>query len=181
MNHRTHTTAPRVLALIAASLIALTGCAPAAAPTAEPKPAVAGDSVTVSDAWVKAAPEGMTAAFGTLSNPTGHDIIVVSATTEAAASAQLHETVADDAGKMTMRQVEGGFTIPASGSLDLEPGANHLMLMGLTEPVQAGEEIAFTLTFSDDSTMSFSAPVKDYSGAQEEYSDHDMPESEGHK
>ena len=97
----------------------------------------------------------------------------VSATTEAAESTELHETVVDDAGKSTMRQVEGGFTIPAEGSIDLEPGGDHLMLMGLTGPVEAGVEVSFTLTFGDDSTMSFTAPAKDYSGAQEEYSSHD--------
>lgn len=171
MFDRTHKAAPRALAILAAAMLTLTACAPA---EELPVPAVpAGEHVTMTDPWVKAAPDGMTAAFGTLANPTEHDIIVVSATTEVAESTELHETVVDDAGKSTMRQVEGGFTIPAEGSIDLEPGGDHLMLMGLTGPVEAGVEVSFTLTFEDDSTMSFTAPAKDYSGAQEEYSSHD--------
>ncbi len=43
------------------------------------------------------------------------------------------------------------------------------MLMGLQKPLVAGEETSFTLTFSDDSTYTFTAPVKDYSGANETY------------
>ena len=171
----------RALALLAGALLtasALTACAPAA--DTQPASPAAGESVAITDPWVKAAPDGMTAAFGTLENPTGEDIVVVSAKTGIASSTELHETVADESGKMTMRQVEGGFTIPADGTLDLEPGANHLMLMGLTGPALAGEEVTFTLTFADDSTMSFTAPVKDYSGAKEEYSDHEMPEDGGH-
>lgn len=173
MNHSTITRAPRRITLLAASLlaasvVALTACAPAA------QPSTASESVTVTDPWVKAAEEGMTAAFGILSNPTGDDLVVVSAETEVADSAQLHETVADESGNTTMQEVKHGFTIPAGGELALEPGGNHLMLMGLVGPVLAGEEVTFTLTFSDDSTLSFTAPVKDYSGAKEEYSEHDM-------
>ncbi|MDT0156472.1 copper chaperone PCu(A)C [Microbacterium sp. ARD32] len=166
---------PRVLVLAAAALLLLTGCSPSAdssAPEASAESAVtAGQAVTIEDAWVKAAPEGMTAAFGILSNPTDRDVTIVSAQTDAAEGTQLHETVADDSGAMVMKEVDGGFTIPAHGSFELAPGANHLMLMGLTAPVEAGAEVPFTLTFSDHSTMSFTAPAKDFAGAEEHYSD----------
>lgn len=87
---------------------------------------------------------------------------------------QLHETVANDAGEMVMQEKQGGFVIPAGGSFDLEPGGNHIMLMDLTAPLAAGDETTFTLTFSDDSTYEFTAPVKDYSGANENYEGGDM-------
>ncbi|OJU40460.1 MAG: hypothetical protein BGN97_11555 [Microbacterium sp. 69-10] len=153
-----------------AALLLLAGCAsepatPSAAPTQQ-----AGDVVTITDAWVKAAPEGMTAGFGVLENPTGEDVTVVSVQTPAAKAGELHETVADDSGAKVMRQIDGGFTIPADGAFKLEPGGNHLMLMDLTAPLKAGQKVTFTLTFSDKSTMSFTAPVKDYSGANENYS-----------
>ena len=41
--------------------------------------------------------------------------------------------------------------------------------MDLTAPLVAGEEATFTLTLSDGSTFAFTAPVKDYSGANESY------------
>jgi copper(I)-binding protein len=116
----------------------------------------------------------MSAAFGELSNSSDQDITVVSAESDASSMLELHETVENDSGEMVMREIDGGFVIPAGGSLTLEPGANHIMLMDLTAPLMAGEEATFTLTFSDGSTFEFTAPVKDYSGASENYEGDDM-------
>jgi copper(I)-binding protein len=38
-------------------------------------------------------------------------------------------------------------TIPAGGKLEMKPGGTHLMLMGLTGPLKAGESLPLTLTF----------------------------------
>lgn len=156
----------RLTALVAVSLLALTGCATSEAP-AESAPA--GETVTIDDAWVKATDEDMSAAFGTLNNSGADAVTIVSAETEAAGMVELHETVENEAGEMVMREIEGGFSIPADGSFELTPGANHIMLMGLTGALSAGDEVTVTLTFSDDSTYEFTAPVKDYSGANENY------------
>lgn len=167
------TTSARLGVLLAAAALALSGCASTAAP-AETPTASAGQSVTITDAWVKAAESGMSAAFGTLENTSGHDITLVSAESPASTMLELHETVENDSGEMVMQQKEGGFVIPAGGSVALEPGGNHIMLMDLVSPLVAGEEATFTLTFSDDSTYEFTAPVKDYSGANENYEGGDM-------
>jgi len=97
------------------------------------------------------------------------DVTIVSAETTAASMIELHETVANDAGDMVMQEKQGGFVVPAGGSIALAPGANHMMLMGLTGPLAAGEENTFTLTLDDGSSFEFTAPVKDYSGANETY------------
>lgn len=172
---RTRTTrAAGVLAVLAAGMLALAGCG-----TTDAAPP-AGESMTVTDAWVKAADSGMTAVFGMLENTGGDDVAVVSATTAAAGTTELHETVTDSSGAATMREVDGGFTIGAGERRALEPGADHLMLMGLTGPLAAGEEISVLLEFSDGSTLEFTAPVKDFSGANEDYDggDGDMGEME---
>ncbi|MGV2900305.1 copper chaperone PCu(A)C [Microbacterium sp. AGC62] len=159
---------PRLAAVIAVSLLALTGCTPEKAP-AETENRPAGDSVRIEDSWVKSAEQGMSAAFGTLVNTGDHDATVVSVTSAASTMLELHETVENDAGEMVMREIDGGFVIPAGGQLALEPGANHIMMMDLTGPLAAGTDVSFTLTFDDDSTYEFTAPVKDYSGANENY------------
>lgn len=154
-----------------ALLLALAGCASpgtsgsAAADTAAAEAA----SVSVEDAWVKSAEEGMSAAFGTLENSSDTDVIVVAATTTASEMIELHETVENDSGEMVMRAKDGGFVIPAGGELHLEPGGSHIMLMGLAQPIAAGDEITFTLEFEDGSTLDFTAPGKDYEGANENY------------
>lgn len=168
------TTSTLVLAL--ASLVALAGCSGTGAekPVAR---ATAGASVSIDDAWAKASDSGMSAVFGDLTNSGADDVTVVSVTSPAASLLELHETVADTSGAMVMRQKEGGFTIPAGGDLLLEPGANHIMLMDLATPLAAGEEITVTLTFSDDSTVRLTAPVKDYAGADESYEGTDTGEA----
>lgn len=157
------------LALAVASLVVLAGCSTADADQPAASGASAGDSVTVDDAWVKAADSGMSAAFGDLTNTGTDDITVVSVTSPASTALELHETVENESGAMVMREKQDGFTIPAGGELLLEPGGNHIMLMDLTEPLVAGDEVTVTLTFSDDSTLDLTAPVKDYAGANESY------------
>ena len=169
---------PRLAAVIAVSLLALTGCTPESTPT-ESAPRPAGETVTIEDAWVKSADEGMSAGFGTLVNSGDDDVTVVSVASEASNMLELHETVENEAGEMVMREKDGGFIIPAGGSLLLEPGANHIMMMDLTGPLTAGSDVTFTLTFSDDSTFEFTAPVKDYSGANENYEGGDMQDGSG--
>lgn len=148
-----------------AALLLLSGCAAAEQPAAE--------RVTVADAWVKAVDEGMTAAFATVDNASDTAATIVSATSAAAATVELHETVADDAGQMTMREKEGGLVVPAAGELLLEPGGTHLMLMGVTAPLRAGDEVTIVLTFADGSSTPVTAAVKDYAGADENYSSDD--------
>ena len=159
-----------LLALAAAAALVLAGCAPTAdAEPAAVAPTTAAENVTIADAWVKAADEGMTAAFGELTNTGDTEVSVLASTSAAATMTELHETVDDGSGSMSMQEKEGGFVLPAGGTLVLEPGGNHLMLMGLTAPLVAGDEIEITLSFSDGSEFTFAAPAKDFSGANETY------------
>lgn len=173
MHARTFLPALAVVSVLA--LAACSGAAEADAPSSSPDGTAAG-SVTVEDAWVKSAESGMSAAFGQIENTGDADVTVVSVASPASTMLELHETVENETGEMVMREKDGGFTIPAGGVLALEPGASHIMLMDLTAPVVAGDEVTFTLTFSDDSTLAFTAPAKDYSGANETYA-----EGEGHE
>lgn len=125
----------------------------------------------------------MTGAFGVITNSGPDDVTLIAVSSAASGMSELHETLMDDSGQMVMSQKEGGFTIPAGTSLLLEPGANHIMLMSLTNPITAGADVSFTLTFADDSTLEFTAPAKDYSGANENYegsTEHDMSTESGH-
>lgn len=124
--------------------------------------------LSMTDPWVKSADKGMTAAFGTLVNNTDKEVTVVSATSPAAAEVELHEMAESD-GKMVMREKEGGLVIPPHGSHRLEPGGDHLMLMGIKDKVRPGDEVGFTLTLADGGTVTFTAVAKAFAGANEEY------------
>lgn len=160
-----NTRSSRFGAITLLATLALAGCAG----TPAPAPAAESASFSSSDVWVKAADDGMTAGFGELANTGDTDLTVVSATSPATSSMQLHETVQNENGQMVMREVEGGFVIPAHGSLALAPGGNHLMFMDVTAPLRAGDDTTITLTFSDASTVDITAPVKEFAGANESY------------
>ena len=143
-------------ALVAAIALTLAACSSDDANEAS--------SLTMTDTWVKAAESGMTAAFGELTNDSDATITITAAHSDAATMVELHEVV-DEA----MRQVDGGLVVPAHGSLTLEPGGFHLMFMGVTEPVAAGDEVEITLTLDDGSEFVFTAVAKDFAGANEDY------------
>lgn len=163
------------LSVLAAAALALTGCAPSAstpapsAPAAVATPSSTSAALAVSQPWVKAAASGMTGGFGVIKNTSDADITVTGASTPSARMVELHETVPGSAGAMQMQAKQGGFVIPAGGELALAPGANHLMLMGLTAPITAGTEVTFTLALAGGGSLDFTAVVKDFSGANENY------------
>ena len=71
---------------------------------------------------------------------------LVGATTPAAKEVQLH-TMSMEGGVMKMRQVPGGFDIPAGKTLTLKPGSLHIMFMGLNAPFKKGALVPVTLRF----------------------------------
>ena len=94
-----------LLALAAAAALVLAGCAPTAdAEPAAVAPTTAAENVTIADAWVKAADEGMTAAFGELTNTGDTEVSVLASTSAAATMTELHETVDDGSGSIDQRE-----------------------------------------------------------------------------
>lgn len=169
-------TIPALFALAVAA--ALAGCtstvpaeptspsATASSPAATTEAAPA--EVDITDPWVKATDTEMTGAFGTLTNNTGEPIHVVGVSSTVTERNELHEMVAQD-GTMMMAEMADGFVIEAGADFVLEPGGNHLMLMDLTAPIEAGENVELTLEFENGGTFTWVAPVRTYAGANEEY------------
>jgi periplasmic copper chaperone A len=60
---------------------------------------------------------------------------------------------------MRMRRIER-IEVPAQGSVELEPGALHLMLIGLTGELVPGGAVDLTLSFDDGSQAQVKAPVR---------------------
>ena len=100
----------------------------------------------------------ITAVYLTLTNPTPHAITVVGASSPAAKVVEMHEMTTVD-GVMTMRQTSK-IVIPARGTVKLQPGGMHLMLIDLVEPLRAGASVDLTLKLEDGSPVVVHAPVK---------------------
>ena len=157
-------------ALGMAAVLTLSACGGAETEAAADEPTEAA-TLTVEDAWVVTADDGMTAAFAVFNNPSDTDIVIASA--ECALSPmELHE-MDMSSGDMVMQEKEDGFTIPAGESHILEPGGDHLMLMELSEPILAGDEVEITLHLVDGEQLVFTAVAKDFAGADEEYNHDD--------
>ena len=118
-------------------------------------------------AWVRAAGPGMptSAAYALLVNLTGADDTLLSVTTSAASSTELHDMTVTAGDVMQMNPVEGGILIPADGAVMLQPGGKHVMLMGLTQELTSGTMIDLTLTFAHSGKLNITTPVQDASVA----------------
>lgn len=88
---------------------------------------------------------GMGAAYLVIEN-SGEADVLLTGSTDVAQVVEVHE-VADNNGVMEMRPLENGLEIPANGSVTLEPGGYHIMLIGLTQDLTAGMTFDLTLTF----------------------------------
>lgn len=108
----------------------------------------------------------------TITNKGAADDRLVSVSTPAAGTSQIHEMkmVGD---VMKMNEVEGGLVIPAGGSVALEPGGYHLMFMDLKGPLVEGQSITVTLTFEKAGTVDVELPIGS-PAAKEPAMDHSM-------
>lgn len=109
--------------------------------------ALADSGLAVRDAWARATPPGagVGAAYLTIVGGSQADRLV-SATTARAGMTQIHVVTEAD-GMSRMRPVDG-VDIPAGKTVVLAPQGLHLMLMGLPQPLVAGERFKLTLAFA---------------------------------
>lgn len=135
--------------LFAAAALSLAACSPGDAPEADTAPdtAAAAPALTLSGAEVRASlgDNPNTGGYLTVTNASDSADRLVAAACACADRVELH-TMSTEGGVMRMSQVDG-FDVPADGVLTLAPGGNHLMFLGLREPLTAGEQVNVTLTF----------------------------------
>jgi copper(I)-binding protein len=139
------------LTAMASGSLVLTGCAE----TTPPRP-----DVQVEGAWVRAVagPDVNTAAYMTLRNTGAAPDRLTGARSDAARMTQLHRTTIDETGLARMGEVEG-LDLPAGGSVALEPGGYHLMLIAVG-PLVAGDTIEITLALEASGALEIAAEVR---------------------
>jgi periplasmic copper chaperone A len=99
----------------------------------------------VDKAWAGATPGNAEngAAYVTITSPAADRL--VSASTPVAKKAELH-TMSMQGMVMKMRPISG-VDIPAGQPVSLKPGGEHIMLMGLNQPLREGQSFPLTLDF----------------------------------
>ncbi len=126
------------------SMLAMAFCLAAAQPLwANSRPLI-----EINDAWAR--PTLANAASGvvylTIVSNAADDDAVTGVSTPVATMAQLHESMTDH-GVMTMAPL-ANMPVPAHGTVAISPGGKHIMLMGLTRALKAGETFPLTMSFA---------------------------------
>lgn len=130
--------------------------------------------VSVSEAWSRATAPGQEVGMVGLVITSQKDARIVAVTSPASETAEIH-TMTMDNGVMKMRQLENR-PLTAKKPATLGPGGDHLMLIGLKQPLKAGETVALTLTvqFADKSTekINVTAQIRALTAMQNKYQHH---------
>lgn len=122
-------------------------------------PALAEDvMIQVSQPWARAsAGQGTTAAAYLTVIAHGEGAALTGASTPVAGMAMLHETrIENGVAKMTMLD---SVPLPPHTPVTFKPGAMHVMLTGLKQPLKAGTSFSLTLTFDHAAPVTVTVPV----------------------
>lgn len=124
-------------------------------------PALAAGPIAVTDAWVRATPNGAPtgAAYLTVTNKGSAPDRLLGGETPVARTVQIHEMSMSN-GVMHMAEVTGGAVIAPGASLKLQPGGWHLMLIGLKSTLSEGGQVPLTLRFEKAGAVKLTLPVK---------------------
>ncbi len=126
--------------------------------------AFAADSIMVHNAWVRSAPPNakVLAAYMKIINNSDEPRALTVVSSSLFGKVQMHKTEMQDGMMKMIHQKQ--LDIPAGGSLTLEPGGYHLMLMNPKSVLQVGEHVDFELKFDNGLTLNINAPVRTAKG-----------------
>src|ERR1700756_1156031 len=116
------------------------------------------NQLEVSNAWARATPAKAEngAAYVTILSPTPDRLL--SASSPVAKKAELHTM--EMAGMVMKMRPSGGLDIPAGQPVALKPGGEHIMLIGLQQPLHEGQSFTLTLNFEKAGVRTVSVAVE---------------------
>ncbi|TYR14901.1 copper chaperone PCu(A)C [Corynebacterium urealyticum] len=164
-----------VVALMGVTALSLAACSPSEEKPSEQTASEsqtadnAAEGLTFEEAYVgaKGTDKDMTAVFGKLVNNTDKEIHIVSASGSLDAKYELHEVVDG-----VMQENPDGLRISAGGELELKPGGDHIMIMGYSEEIAAGDDITVTLKAEDGTEYELkNIPARVQQSSHEHYGD----------
>jgi copper(I)-binding protein len=119
-------------------------------------------TIAVGDAWARNSPmSSESGAAYMLVTSSGDDAIIgASVDPSVAATAEIHETtIAADGAASTAAVAR--IPLPAGETVELRPGGFHVMLIGLSSPLGAGDAITVTLRLESGGTLDVPVPVRE--------------------
>jgi periplasmic copper chaperone A len=120
----------------------------------------AGSNLVVAGAWVRQPPPGtdVAAVYLSLENAGTRAVKLTGIESPVAAMAMMHETV-ESGGQSQMRELASVYLAPGA-SMAFKPAGKHIMLHGLTHPLQVGERVPLVLIFADGIRLHVTALVR---------------------
>ncbi len=127
-------------------------------------PAGAVSALEVSQAWVRGIPPGQdkSAAYMHLSNPSAQEQRIIAVRSPDARTVEIHES-SESNGMWSMRRLEG-LSLPAGGSVPLQPGGVHLMVFGIAHYPSEGDVLTFLLLLESGEEVVVKAEVSGPAG-----------------
>lgn len=117
--------------------------------------------LSIRDAWARPALTGENgAAYFVIENGTTGDDALLSVSSEIAAATEVHMSMADDNGVMSM-QMQESVPVLAGDKVEFKPGGLHVMLVGLTQDLKVGDTIVLTLRFKEAQSITIEVPVEE--------------------
>ena len=122
-----------------------------------------GEGVSVTDAWARPTPPSTTTAAVYFDVAAGDGDLLVGASVppDIAASTALHMSMVDAASGNAAMHEMGPLEVPPGDAVVFEPGANHVMLTDLVEPLVAGDRFELTLDFESAGEQVVTVDVRD--------------------
>ncbi len=117
-------------------------------------------SISVESPWAPELPPILAnqVVFMTIVNEGERPDRLVGATSEVSSRVEIHDHIKDEAGMLSMRQVESIELLPGK-PVRLEPGGLHLMLMGLARPIEKDTQFKARLEFASGASLEIDVPV----------------------
>lgn len=105
-------------------------------------------SLEIDNPWLRATPRGASVAGGymKITNKGSAPDRLIGGSAAIAGHFEVHQMIMDQ-GVAKMRPVEGGLEIKPGDTVELKPGAFHVMFMDLKQPLEKGQKIKGTLEF----------------------------------
>lgn len=129
-------------------------------------PALAGQTVKATNAWVRATVPGQSVAGAYLDITASARTALLAVESSVAGKSELH-TMSMENGVMRMRPV-GKIELPAHHAVSLKPGGYHVMLMDIKRELKAGERVPLRLKLQDshgvNTTVEIEAEVRAVAG-----------------
>lgn len=116
--------------------------------------------VDVHDPWIAEAPPAARslAAFMGLENAGSTPRRLVAVEAPGFDRIELHQSTTEDGTHRMIKQ--DAIRIPPGGRTELAPGGYHVMLIGVQEPLQAGDTVSMRLIFANDEVRAIEVPVR---------------------